>query len=270
MLRLARAPKGVKMTSRDLAPIGAPCWVDLWTSDVEGSRAFYAALFGWEPLELAPEFGGYFMFARGDAPVAGGMGDMGDLPANDTWKIFLNTPDIEQTIAKAVSKGAQQMFPAAPVADMGIQTVLQDPDGAALGLWQAGTFPGFTTLDEHGAPSWFELHARDYRAAVDFYSSVFDLGVQVIADADEFRYATLIGAGGEELAGIMDASAMLADGAGASWLIYWEVDDVDASVVQVSELGGGVIAPPADSPYGRIAEVADTAGARFRLRTKNP
>ena len=36
------------MTTRDLAPKGAPTWIDLWTSDVAGSRTFYPALFGWE------------------------------------------------------------------------------------------------------------------------------------------------------------------------------------------------------------------------------
>ena len=53
-----------------------PCWADLWTSDVERSRAFYAELFGWEALPPSPEFGGYFMFARDGVPVAGGMGPM--------------------------------------------------------------------------------------------------------------------------------------------------------------------------------------------------
>ena len=32
------------MPTRDRAPIGSPCWVDLWTSDVEGSRKFYSEL----------------------------------------------------------------------------------------------------------------------------------------------------------------------------------------------------------------------------------
>jgi predicted enzyme related to lactoylglutathione lyase len=138
-----------------------------------------------------------------------------------------------------------------------------------VGLWQAGVFPGFTTLEEHGAPSWFELHARDYLAAVDFYTSVFGLEAQIIAESEEFRYTTLLSAGGVELAGIMDASASLNDDADAFWLTYWEVDDVDASAARVPELGGAVIAPPADSPYGRIAEITDTSGTRFRLRTKN-
>ena len=49
-------------------PVGAPCWADLWTSDVAGSRAFYSALFGWEAQEPSPEFGGYFMFTPTASP----------------------------------------------------------------------------------------------------------------------------------------------------------------------------------------------------------
>ncbi|HEY2563677.1 MAG TPA: hypothetical protein VGI44_08190 [Acidimicrobiales bacterium] len=62
------------MTARDRAPIGSPCWADLWTSDVEGSRTFYTELFGWEAQEPSPEFGGYFMFTRNGVPVAAAMG----------------------------------------------------------------------------------------------------------------------------------------------------------------------------------------------------
>ncbi len=66
------------MTTRDAAPLGAACWTDLWTSDVDGSRAFYSQLFDWQAEDPSPEFGGYFMFTRQGVPVAGGMGDMGD------------------------------------------------------------------------------------------------------------------------------------------------------------------------------------------------
>ena len=61
------------MTKRESAPPGVPCWADLWTSDVEGSREFYGRLFGWEAQEPSAEFGGYFMFNRHGVPVAGGM-----------------------------------------------------------------------------------------------------------------------------------------------------------------------------------------------------
>src|SRR5580693_8579310 len=87
-----------EMPTRDTAPIGSPCWADLWTSDVEGARKFYGELFGWEAQEPSPEFGGYFMFTRNGIPMAGGMGDMGDIPAGNTWKIYLATDDIAKTV----------------------------------------------------------------------------------------------------------------------------------------------------------------------------
>jgi len=119
-------------------------------------------------------------------------------------------------------------------------------------------FPGFQVLEEHGAPSWFELYARDYAAAVSFYQTVFRLEARSVADGDEFRYTTLRAEGSDvELAGIMDARTFLGEGVPSHWTTYWEVDDVDASVAKVRTLGGSVITDAADSPYGRIAAVAD-------------
>jgi predicted enzyme related to lactoylglutathione lyase len=157
------------MPTRDKAPAGSPCWVDLWTSDVEGSRKFYTALFGWEAQETNPEFGGYFMFTRGGAPIAGGMGDMGDLRADNRWRIYLETADVARTVAAAESEGGRIIVPATPVADLGVQAVFVDSTGATVGAWQPETFPGFTVLGEHGTPSWFELQTRDHARAVAFY-----------------------------------------------------------------------------------------------------
>lgn len=56
------------MPTRDTAPIGAPCWIDLVTSDTERSRAFYCELFGWTAKQPAEEFGGYFNFTRDGVP----------------------------------------------------------------------------------------------------------------------------------------------------------------------------------------------------------
>jgi predicted enzyme related to lactoylglutathione lyase len=258
------------MPIRHSAPIGSPCWADLWTSDVEGSRKFYGDLFGWQAEEPSPEFGGYFMFTRHGVPVAGGMGDMGDMPATDTWKIYLNTDDIAKTVQAAESEGAQVVVPISPVADLGTQAVLIDPTGAGLGAWQPGTFPGFTVLGEHGAPSWFELLTREYASAVEFYRSVFRWDTKVEGDTDEFRYTTMQNPGGEgELAGIMDASGILPDGAPAHWSIFWEVDDIGEIVAKVKALGGAVVTDVRDTSYGRLAAVADPAGAGFNLRTSD-
>jgi uncharacterized protein len=52
----------------DQAPAGAPCWIDLMTSDPHKSRAFYGQLFGWTSEEAGEEYGGYITFSRTGCP----------------------------------------------------------------------------------------------------------------------------------------------------------------------------------------------------------
>ena len=264
------------MPTREHAPLGSPCWNDLWTSDVEGSRRFYSELFGWEAQEPSPEFGGYFMFTRQGIPVAGAMGGMGDMTPDNRWKVYLDTDDMAATLKAAETEGGQIVTGAMPVADLGIQAVLLDPSGATVGEWQAGTFPGFTVLDEPGAPSWFELHTRDYPAALAFYRSVFRWDTTVVSDTDDFRYSIVShpdvdphteAAADSALAGVFDLGGSAPAGAASHWEVYWEVDDTDAALARVEALGGSVLAAAEDTPYGRIATVADPAGAEFKLRT---
>lgn len=254
------------MTSRDSAPVGAPCWTHLWTSDVPGSREFYAGLFGWRAEPPNPEFGGYFMFTRDGVPVAGAMGGMPGAAADDRWQVFLATDDIERTVRDAAAGGADVAAPPMAVADLGVQAVLTDPTGAPVGAWQPGTFPGFTVLGEPGTPAWFELHTRDHGRAVAFYREAFRWETQAVGDTDDFRYTVMLDpGGGESLAGIFDARRVLAEGEPSGWSVYWTVADADAAVARVTSLGGSVAAPPEDTPYGRMATVADPAGAPFRL-----
>jgi predicted enzyme related to lactoylglutathione lyase len=256
------------MPTRNSAPAGSPCWADLWTSDVEGSRKFYAEVFGWKAEEPSPEFGGYFMFTRDGVPVAGAMGDMGDMRADNTWKIYLCTDDIARTADAAAATGANIAFPPTAVADLGSQMVFVDPTGAPLGAWQPGTFPGFTVFGEHGAPDWFELHTRDYETAVSFYRDVFGWETSTVNDSGEFRYTTMKDPNSDGwLAGILDARATLPQGTPPHWSIYWNVDDVDAAARKVRALGGSVVTGVDDTPYGKVATVTDPAGAYFRLRT---
>jgi predicted enzyme related to lactoylglutathione lyase len=61
------------MTIRQNVPNGAPCWVDLMSSDTAKSIAFYTALFGWTANEPNEEFGGYTNFLLDGEEVAGLM-----------------------------------------------------------------------------------------------------------------------------------------------------------------------------------------------------
>lgn len=254
------------MTTRTSPPVGAPCWVDLWTSDVEGSGRFYGRLFGWEQQEQNPGFGGYFQFHRDGVPVAGGMGDMGDMKATNSWKIYFATDDAETSAKKVEAGGGTVAVPPMAVADLGVQLVLADPTGGAFGMWQPVTFPGFTVLEEHGTPSWFELHTRDHATTVAFYEAVTGLSAVVVGESDEFRYSMLTGPQGEQYGGIMDASNWLPEGAPGEWSVYWQVDDVEATVAMATELGASLIHPTETTPYGILAALTDPWGAAFKLR----
>ena len=251
------------MSVREGVSEGEVSWLDLWTSDVAGSRGFYCSLFDWEAQQPSEVFGGYWMFTRAGAPIAGGMGDMGDDAADDTWKIYLATPDLAASVARAEERGADVLSPPTPVADMGHQAVLRDPTGATLGLWEPGTFQGFSVLGEHGAPCWFELHARDYATAVAFYRDVFHLEATTLSADGDLRYTTL-SADGHDVAGVLDAATRLGD-ASSKWVVYWRVDDVDLALARVIQLGGAVRHAASDSPYGRVATATDPAGAEFNL-----
>jgi predicted enzyme related to lactoylglutathione lyase len=123
---------------------------------------------------------------------------------------------------------------------------------------------GFTVLAEPGAPGWFELHTRNYDASLAFYRNVFGWDTHTMDEGPEFRYTTL-GEGDGALAGIMDATGFLPDGVPAHWSIYFAVEDADAALARVVELGGTVVRAAEDTPYGRLAEAADPTGARFKL-----
>lgn len=253
------------MPHRDHAPTGAPCWIELLTSDPDVTRPFYETLFGWKAEEPNADFGGYFNFHLGDDLVAGGMANDGTAGTPDAWTVYLATADAEATAAAVLANSGTVQSGPHPVGDLGAMVVMADPGGAMLGAWQPGTHPGFTTLAEPGAPAWFELHTHDYDAVVAFYEAAFDWDTHVMADSPEFRYTNL-GEGDGALAGIMDDAA-IGSSDPAHWASYFMVTDVDASVAQAVDLGASVIHDPQDTPFGRLATLTDPTGAQFRVMT---
>jgi uncharacterized protein len=249
---------------REAAPIGAPVWIDLFTSDPDKSRAFYGALMGWTATEPNQHYGGYFNFTKGDSLVAGGMKNDGTAGVPDSWNVYLAVENAEATVAAATAHGGGVIVPAMVLDELGSMAVITDAGGAAIGMWQPGTHKGMGLLAEPGAPAWFELHTRDYDASVQFYKDVFGWDAKTMSDTPEFRYTTL-GEGDSAMAGIMDSTSFLPEGVPAHWAVYLAVPDTDAAVKTATELGGTVVMPAEDTPYGRIALIADVTGANVRL-----
>jgi len=112
----------------------------------------------------------------------------------------------------------------------------------------------------HGEFIWYELMTPDPDASKAFYDDV--VGWTIGDKPDGGMDYRMIGAPDGFVGGVLALDAdMIAGGAGPTWMGYFGVDDVDASVAAVTAAGGQVHLPANDIPgVGRIAMVSDPQG----------
>ena len=257
------------MPQPEIAP-GAPCWIDLMTSDPDKAMAFYAAVFGWTyEIGDVEKYNGYITASKDGRSVAGMMKNDGNFGAPDGWTTYLRVDDIAASADAAVSGGGQVLMAPMVVPGQGQMAMIMDASGAAVGLWQFGGHTGFQLHGEPGSAVWHELLTRDYPAAVRFYQDVLGWDTDVMSDTPEFRYTTL-GAAEDAQAGIMDAAGFLPDGVPANWQVYLGAADADAAVATAASMGATVMDPASDTPFGRVALLADPTGAVFRIHQALP
>lgn len=246
------------------APLGAPVWIELSTSDMAASHTFYSRLLGWEIEPAVAEAHGYTNFLHDGGLIAGSMIKPAEQPGPDSWFVYLASADCAATVAHAERAGAQVLVPVTEIFDLGRMAFVVAPDDSVVGIWEPGTHRGFSHIDEPGAPAWFELHTHQYDAALEFYRTVFGWTTDVMSDSAEFRYSRLID-GDRLLAGVLDSVPHMDAQYPSHWEIYFEVSDMAAATANVLELGGQAITPPHDSPFGVLGLFADCTGALFKL-----
>ncbi|HEY2477696.1 MAG TPA: VOC family protein [Solirubrobacterales bacterium] len=251
-----------KMTS--YAP-GTPCWVDLATADILDSAKFYGDLLGWEVPEQpnGAEMGGYRR-ALYDGDDVAGMMPIQQEGQPQVWSTYVSVEDADATIAKVKEAGGSVIFEPMDVMDLGRMSVFTDPGGAAIGIWQPGTFAGAARVNEAGALCWNELGTRDPEGAKAFYNAVFGWTFKEHkmqrneGEPGPETYVEFLRAGDEQsIAGMMDIGGFLPDEIPAHWLVYFGVEDADAAVEKVKAAGGAVNFGPVTIDAGRFAVVGE-------------
>jgi len=230
------------------------------------AAAFYSALFGWDVQTGPPETGGYSIAHIGSRPVAGIGPQMSGQPEPVEWTTYLATEDADETAAKIRAAGGQVLMEPMDVMDVGRMFIAVDPGGARFGVWQARAHTGVQLANEPGTLIWSENMSRNFDGNKAFYAAVF--GYQY-GDIGADTYATL-DLDGRPVGGIGDIGPDQPDDRPAAWGTYFAVQDADAAVARVAELGGTVVAPAWDSPYGRMAVVADDQGGTFAVMAPSP
>jgi predicted enzyme related to lactoylglutathione lyase len=258
------------MSERTSYEPGVPSWVDLASPDTNASATFYGGLFGWEVQSAGPveETGGYGMFTLRGQQVAG-VGPIMQEGQPPAWSLYVATEDADAVAAGVSEAGGDVLFGPTDVMDAGRLAVFAHPAGGTIGTWQAGNHTGAALVNEPGALNWHELQTRDVEGAKAFYATVF--GWQ--PDDQEFggMTYTMFNVGDVPVAGAMPTPPQVPDEAPAFWLSYFTVEDCDASVAKVEELGGRVFGPAHTlEGVGRFAVVADPHGASFGIIAGEP
>ena len=113
--------------------------VELNTTDVDKAKEFYGQLFDWklEDMAMGPS-DTYTIIKVGDG-TGGGLlkTPMPGVPS--FWLAYVLVDDIGAATKKAESLGAKIVKDSIEVPDMGWLSIIADPTGAALGLWQTKT-----------------------------------------------------------------------------------------------------------------------------------
>lgn len=112
--------------------------VELNTTDVAKAKGFYGKLFEWTLEDTKMGESGdldYTMIKVGKGTGGGMMKQL--IPGTGSaWLPYVEVSDIKLSTKKAQSLGAKVMRDVSAVADMGWLSIIVDPTGAMLGLWQ--------------------------------------------------------------------------------------------------------------------------------------
>ncbi len=109
-------------------------WNELMTSDVEGAKAFYGKLLGWEMEEFEMNMP-YTVVKAGDE----GTGGIMKIPAEaegmpPQWGAYVTVTDVDDLSRRVEEIGGKLVVPLTDIPEVGRFCVIQDPQGATLGL----------------------------------------------------------------------------------------------------------------------------------------
>lgn len=252
------------MPERDGYAPGTPSWVDLATPDVDNAARFYGELFGWDATEPGPveTTGGYRMFERGGKSVAG-LAPIMQEGQPTAWTTYVTVASADDAAARVRELGGQVMFDPMDVLDSGRMAVFVDPAGAVFSVWQPREHIGSEVVNEPVSLSWNELMTRDLESSKAFYGALF--GWQPETTTEGPVPYTMWNLGGQPVGGMIEITDDWPMQPPNAWGVYFAVEDLDATLAKLKELGGSVVVEPMEAPVGRFAGAVDPQGAFFSV-----
>ena len=249
--------------------LGSFVWNELLTTDTGAAGSFYSKVVGWKPAPFSPD-GSYHTFNTKSGQVAGMMvlpDEVKKMGAPPHWLMYVGTPNVDDTAQRVAQLRGRVLKQPADIPGVGRYAVVQDPYGAAFGLY-APKNPRAQREPGAGDFSWFELYTPNPEGAWSFYQSLFGWEKTSAMDMGEMGTYQMFGRGG----GVPNGGIMKPPpGAPAAWMPYAMVPDAKASAALAQRHGGKIINGPMEVPGGDwIAQGVDPQGAMFAVHSRKP
>ena len=243
----------------DRYPNGTFNWVDLATPEVAAAKSFYSELFGWETIDVPGRHDAPYTMCRLQGMDVAAIHEQ-SAGEDNGWTSSISVDDIDRTTSRASELGATVATEPFDVRNAGRTSLIRDPAGAIVSLWQPKEHFGAGLVNEVGTWSWNELVTDRLDTAREFYADLLGWSSEVVAGPIPRASFTL----GDLLLGGAH-SPTPQEGSKARWTVSFRVAEVDEAVARAKELGGTILFPPMNIPIGRFGIVADPTGAAFTM-----
>ena len=111
--------------------------IELTTTDLGKSKSFYKSLFDWKLEDVDMQGGETYTMIKVGEGTGGGMFQMPGAP--NMWLPYVLVDDVKKSTEKAKSLGAKVIREVTEIPNMGWFSILQDPSGAMIAIWQASS-----------------------------------------------------------------------------------------------------------------------------------
>ena len=110
--------------------------VELNTTNVDKAKEFYSQLFDWELEDMAMGPSDTYTIIKVGNGTGGGLLKNPEPGCPSFWLAYVLVDDISAATQKAKTLGATIFKDSLEVPNMGWLSIITDPTGATLGLWQ--------------------------------------------------------------------------------------------------------------------------------------
>ena len=110
--------------------------VELHTNDLAKAKQFYGKLFDWKVQDMPMPGGGSYTMIDVGGGTGGGMMTNQAPGTPPHWRAYVGVDDVRAATKKAKDLGAKVVADVMEVGEYGTMSVITDPTGATIAMWQ--------------------------------------------------------------------------------------------------------------------------------------